>query len=120
MANLSLTGDKEADDPMPQNEKPLFGKRPTPPRGGGGANPDDKRRSGRAATFKNAHIVLSDHKKIDCIARNVSAGGCMITVIGAEHLPDRLTIKLDPVSGARAAEIVWRAKGEAGLKFIDT
>lgn len=97
---------------MPRSGKASFGKRAPQPDAG------DRRQAGRASTYKNAQITLSDHTEVDCIARNVSADGCLIAFIGAEHLPDLLTIRLDPTKDLRPAQVVWRAQGEAGLKFF--
>lgn len=108
---------------MPHDAKHAFGRRrTTPPAADAGLEPVDPkghRHSKRAATFKNAKIILLDHSKIDCIARNVSAEGCMITVAGAENLPDELDIRLDPIEGPKRAHVVWRDLDEAGLHFVE-
>ncbi len=80
--------------------------------------PGEKREMDRAPTFKNAHIVLMDRSTLECVARNVSEKGCMVSAPGAENLPDKLSICLGPGSPAKPAKVIWREDGEAGLKFL--
>jgi hypothetical protein len=104
-------------------KKPLFGQ------GSRGAAPDaatrslrraETRRSERLTAFKNGKVILKNGGAQDCIVRNVSADGCMITLIGAENLPDEVSIRVDVLSKPRPAQIVWRDKGVAGVKFLPT
>ena len=95
-----------------------FGKRPSaegpvsPPK-----RPGDKRQGDRSQVYKNAQILLADSSTVECIAKNVGPDGCMISVLGAEGLPDDLLIRLDTASPYRAASIIWREKDEAGVQF---
>lgn len=96
----------------------VFGKRPSK---GGPASPPkrpgDKRQGDRSAVFKNAQLLLSDNSTIECIAKNVGPDGCMISVLGAEGLPDEVMIRLDTASPYKPANIIWREKDEAGVHF---
>lgn len=107
---------------MSAPEKPSFGKRATKsakvtPRETA-PNPSDKREQGRAAAFKNAKLILRDQSVVECITRNVSDKGCLVSAVGAENLPDELNIRLSPLSEPLRAKVVWRDKGEAGLEFL--
>jgi len=97
-----------------------FGKRAPSRNGPSVQTPGDKRRSLRVATFKNARIWLDDGSVIECIARDASADGCKITLTGAEHLPENLTVRLDPLLPKRRARIAWTKAGEVGLQFIES
>jgi len=107
---------------MSAPEKPSFGKRVTKsakiaPRETI-PDPNDKRELGRAAAFKNAKLILRNNSVIECITRNVSDKGCLISAVGAENLPDEVCIRLSPLSEPLNAKVVWRDKGEAGLEFL--
>ncbi len=107
---------------MSAPDKPSFGKRATKsaritPREAV-PDPNDKREKDRAAAFKSAKLILRDHSVIECITRNVSDKGCLISAIGAENLPDEVCIRLSPLSEPLNAKVVWRDKGEAGLEFV--
>ena len=107
---------------MPTQGKPSFGKRAavsdkvTPDKKP--AKLGDKREQERAPVFKNGKIVLSDHSAVECVARNVSEKGCLISAAGAENLPDEVTFHLDAISRPRRAKVIWREQGEAGLEFL--
>jgi len=106
---------------MTPKGKPLFGKQPSAKRPPGAVAklcPSDKRRSERHTTFKNGKIILRDRSVIDCIVRNDSEHGCLVTAIGAESLPDEVMIQLDMLSGHRPARVAWRDQGVAGLEFL--
>ncbi len=107
---------------MSASEKPSFGKRATKsakitPRETI-PNPNDKREGGRTAAFKNTKVILRDHSVVECITRNVSEKGCLISAVGAENFPDEVRIRLSPLSEPLRAKVVWRDKGEAGLEFL--
>lgn len=96
-----------------------FGKRKAPAPGEKPLKaPGDKRESVRKTAFKNAQLVLSDQSIQSCIARDISADGCRISLMGAESLPEDLLIKLDAVTRPKLAKVVWREGDEAGLKFM--
>ncbi len=107
---------------MASTQKPSFGKKAaparTPSKKAGPAKPGDKRASERKAAYKNCKIILSDRSVVDCIARNVSEKGCLISAAGAENLPEELVIQLDVISAPRRAKIVWVERGEAGIEFV--
>lgn len=78
----------------------------------------DKRAGGRAATYKNARVFIGGGAELDCAVRDVSAKGCMISLLGAENLPQEVTVKLDLISPRRRARVVWREYRDAGLEFL--
>ncbi len=76
------------------------------------------RRAERQRAFKNGKTILEDGSVLDCIVRNYSESGCVIMLIGAENLPEKLNIRVDVLSKPRPAQIVWWDKGVAGLMFL--
>ncbi len=107
---------------MPTQAKPGFGKRavasgkvePKPRL----TKPGDKREQDRTPVFKNGKIILSDHSIVECVARNFSEKGCLISAAGAENLPQEVVFQLDAISRPRRAKVIWREQGEVGLEFL--
>ena len=102
-------------------KEPLFGKRPgvdTAPGKRKNARPSDKRRADRVIGFKNGKLILPNGPAADCIVRNYSEYGCLITFVGAELLPETLSIRMDLLSPPQPARVVWRDQGVAGLEFV--
>lgn len=80
--------------------------------------PTDKRHEDRETAFKNAQIFIGGGKALSCAVRNVSEDGCMISLLGAENLPEELQIRLDPAHPRQHARVVWRDHNDAGLEFL--
>lgn len=80
--------------------------------------PTDKRADERAPAFRKAKLIISGNTELECAVRDVSDHGCMVSLFGAENLPDQVTIKLDPATPRRAARVVWREERDAGLEFL--
>jgi PilZ domain len=97
-----------------------FGKRKTASSGAAPklTRPTDKRGSDRTAAFKNAKVFIGGHTALDCAVRNLNQEGCMVSLLGAENLPDEVTIRLDPSQPRRRARVAWRDQNDAGLQFL--
>ena len=81
--------------------------------------PSDNRRSERIPGFKNGKILTRRGAGYDCVVRNTSQHGCLVTLIEAEALPETVKVRLDMFSPERPARVVWRDQGVAGLEFLD-
>jgi len=80
--------------------------------------PTDKRTDERAPAFRKAKLFISGNTELECAVRDVSDHGCMVSLLGAETLPDQVTIRLDPATPRRTARVVWREGRDAGLEFL--
>ena len=98
-----------------------FGKRNTSPDGAAPKRlqrPTDKRQGIRAPSFRYAKVYISGNTELECAVRDVSQSGCMVSLLGAENLPDELSVRLDPSQPRRKARVAWRENLEAGLEFL--
>ncbi|NOX94440.1 MAG: PilZ domain-containing protein [Alphaproteobacteria bacterium] len=97
-----------------------FGKRPAakgsaPPKP---TRPTDKRQGERTASFKSGQVFIGANKALDCAVRNLSKEGCMISLFGAENLPDDVEISVTLGQPRRKARVTWRDQQDAGLEFL--
>ncbi len=77
----------------------------------------DNRTVDRTPVYRNARVMLSDGTVIKCVARNISAKGCLIVGDGVENLPQALDITIDTTARYEEANVTWRKKGQAGISF---
>jgi len=82
------------------------------------SRPTDKRQGDRTASFKNGQIFIGANKVLDCAVRNLSGEGCMISLFGAENLPNEIQISLTLGQPRRKARVTWRDQQDAGLEFL--
>ena len=82
------------------------------------ARPKDKRQGDRTASFKNGQIFIGANKVLDCAVRNISNEGCMISLFGAENLPDEIKVSVTLGQPRRKARVTWRDQQDAGLEFL--
>lgn len=55
---------------------------------------------------------------IKCAVRDASKGGCMIVTKDPQELPDQLLLEVVHFKCVRKAEVVWRDKKSAGIRFV--
>jgi hypothetical protein len=79
----------------------------------------DRRKSERLAVRTPAKIMLPQSgAQFDCVATNVSDGGAMLHIRGAE-LPDVFVLHFNDSGRQRHCRVVWRRGGEIGVAFTD-
>jgi hypothetical protein len=79
----------------------------------------ERRMSERLAVRTPAKILLPhSDAPIDCVASNVSDGGAMIHVRGAE-LPEVFVLRFNDSGRQRHCRLVWRKGAEFGIAFTD-
>jgi hypothetical protein len=79
----------------------------------------ERRKSERLAVRTPAKIMLTQSEApLDCIASNVSDGGAMIYIRGAE-LPDVFVLQFSDSGRRRHCRVVWRKGAEIGVAFTD-
>src|SRR5690348_12602648 len=79
----------------------------------------EDRRPKRRARSLLAGIVTYDNgaHSFMCTVRNVSEGGARISVPHGSTIPAKVFLIIVRQRIAREAAVVWRSRGEAGLKF---
>lgn len=79
----------------------------------------ERRVAPRMRTLKRARVLFNNRfSTIDCIVRNVSHTGALLTVDTAVHLPKEFEIAIgeEPI---RPAKLVYRREMFAGIRFLD-
>ncbi|WP_062210926.1 PilZ domain-containing protein [Aureimonas sp. AU12] len=85
------------------------------------ATTDDERRvAPRTRTLKRAKILFNNRfSTFDCIVRNISATGALLTIDPAAPLPKVFEIKIGDDEALRPAKLVYRRELFAGIHFLD-
>ncbi|MEF2072274.1 PilZ domain-containing protein [Consotaella aegiceratis] len=84
--------------------------------------PDDseRRAAPRTRMLKRAKILFNNHfSTYDCIVRNISATGALLTLDEAVHLPKTFELRIGDDKQARPAQLVYRRGMFAGIRFLD-
>ncbi|MFD2237318.1 PilZ domain-containing protein [Aureimonas populi] len=85
-----------------------------------GANEAERRVAPRVRTLKRARVLFNNRfSTIDCIARNVSATGALLTIDPAVHIPKTFEITIGEGGQIRPAKLVYRREMFAGVHFLD-
>ena len=82
---------------------------------------DDLRRGVRLRTLLRGRIVFHDGAySCECVVRDMSEGGARIEIPAARMLPRRFYFLTSKEEVAHDAELVWRTRIMAGIKFRDS
>jgi hypothetical protein len=82
---------------------------------------DDLRRSVRVRAFLGGRIVFNDGAySYECVVRDMSEGGARVEIPAARMLPRRFYFLTSKEDVAYDAELVWRTRLMAGIKFRDS
>lgn len=79
----------------------------------------ERRVAPRTRTLKRAKVLFNNRfSTYDCIVRNISATGALLTIDEAAHLPRIFDVRIgdDP---ERPAKLVYRRGPLAGIRFLD-
>ena len=78
---------------------------------------EEKRKTPRQRALKKGRIVFNaKNSTLDCVVRNLSAGGARLTVTTVVGIPD--TFELIMSDGARHhCRVAWRTATELGVDF---
>lgn len=80
----------------------------------------ERRVAQRVRTLKRAKVLFNNHfSTFDCIVRNISATGALLTIDEAAHLPKVFDIRIGEEKGVRPARLVYRRGMLAGIRFLD-
>ena len=88
------------------------------------AQPDsdgsERRVARRTRTFKGAQILFNNRfSTVDCIVRNISATGALLTIDGSVPLPKQFEFRIGDDDIPRPAKLVYRRELFAGIHFLD-
>jgi hypothetical protein len=79
----------------------------------------ERRKSERLAVRTPAKVMLPhSDAPLDCVATNVSDGGAMLLIRGAE-LPEVFVLQFNDSGRRRHCRVVWRKGAEIGVAFTD-
>ncbi|WP_156381486.1 PilZ domain-containing protein [Aurantimonas sp. Leaf443] len=80
----------------------------------------ERRVAQRVRTLKRGKVVFNNgFSTFDCIVRNISATGALLTIDEAAHLPKEFFIRIGEDRDARPARLVYRRGLLAGIRFLD-
>lgn len=80
----------------------------------------ERRVAQRMRTLKRAKVIFNGgFSTFDCIVRNLSATGALLTIDEAAHLPKTFEIRVGEDQHARPARLVYRRAMFAGIRFLD-
>lgn len=79
----------------------------------------ERRVAPRMRVLKRAKIIFNQGFSIfDCVVRNVSATGALLTLAESVHMPKEFQIKIGE-EPPRPAKLVYRRTMFAGIRFLD-
>lgn len=84
------------------------------------ADGSERRVAPRMRTLKRAKVLFNDHfSTFDCIVRNISSTGALLTIDEAAHLPKTFDVRMGEEKTIRPARLVYRRGMLAGIRFLD-
>ncbi|WAJ26477.1 PilZ domain-containing protein [Antarcticirhabdus aurantiaca] len=90
------------------------------PEGSDAADDSERRVAQRFRTLKRAKILFNNNfSTFDCIVRNISATGALLTLDEAVHLPREFNIRIGEEKTVHFAKLVYRRGMFAGIHFLD-
>lgn len=78
----------------------------------------ERRQLARLRTLKGGAIIFGLVPTIDCIIRNLSEKGAMVTLEGAAGIPNEFTLLIKPELIKRNCRVVWRKADRIGVRFM--
>ncbi|MBB3949753.1 PilZ domain-containing protein [Aureimonas jatrophae] len=82
---------------------------------------NERRVAPRARTLKRGKILSNNRfSTYDCIVRNISATGALLTIDPAVPLPKEFEIRIGEDDAIRPAKLVYRRELFAGIHFLDS
>lgn len=80
--------------------------------------PPEQRRAEREGSYRVAKITYPSGYVRKGIVVDLSATGARIRFSERGELPDRVTLRIQGLSGLRDAEKVWQETHDAGVRFL--
>jgi hypothetical protein len=108
-----MFGRRPPSNPLKQRVRKLGERAPAP-----AASVAKPQRAPRQATFRNGTITYSDNYRLAVAIKDLSETGARIEFFQRIDLPDQVVLSEPMLNLRRAAKVIWRGDGVAGLKFI--
>ena len=81
---------------------------------------NERRKNPRLRTFFGGVIAFNRRSStMDCLVRNFSDRGAKVTFTNTITVPDEFDLTIQRKEKSFRARMVWRAKDEAGVVFLD-
>ena len=80
-------------------------------------SPADRRAHPRHRVFKRVKAILDNRSVIDCVMRDVSAGGARLACRQAALLPAQFQLVFMAEREMRDVRVAWRGINEIGVAF---
>ena len=77
----------------------------------------EMRQATRRKVNKAGRIVIDDTSQLDCLVRNLSDRGALISVSHTKYLPDEIGLVIPDLDFDRRARVVWRRAHSIGVTF---
>jgi hypothetical protein len=83
------------------------------------SRPRDLRKTPRRKTLKGGKIVFDDgHSTIECVIRNMSKGGAMLTVTNMWGVPNKFVLKFTSDSAMYECRVAWKRTPQLGVQYL--
>ncbi|NJO54676.1 MAG: PilZ domain-containing protein [Bacteroidales bacterium] len=80
---------------------------------------EDRRRHPRLRSLIGGRIIFNDgNSTLDCVLRNISAGGAMIVCSAAVSLPQTFDLALPSKNRRLRVCLVWRREDQLGIATL--
>jgi len=80
----------------------------------------ERRKTPRLRTFFGGVIAFNGRSStMECLVRNLSAQGARVTFTNTVTVPDEFDLTIRRKEASYRARMVWRARDEAGVVFLD-
>jgi hypothetical protein len=84
------------------------------------ADDPERRIAPRVKTLKRAKVYFNNmNSTFDCVVRNISSTGALLTLDEAAHLPREFGVRIGETKELRPARLVYRRGMLAGIHFLD-
>jgi hypothetical protein len=77
----------------------------------------DRRNERRQKVLKEGRVLLSDSTTIDCVVRDLSAGGARLEFAGPVSLPHEFRLRITSADLTVPATFAWQRRLEVGIRF---
>ena len=79
----------------------------------------ERRKNARTRTYFGGVIAFNKRRStVDCLIRNLSSAGAMVTFTNTAILPEKFDLTIDRQQRSFRARAAWRRPHEAGIEFV--
>jgi hypothetical protein len=78
---------------------------------------EERRRQPRRHVLKSARINLDDGNGVECIVRNLSPNGALLSLSNDSLVPNEFDLSIEGENTSHSVHVLWRRDGNMGVKF---